>query len=148
MLQCTSMNLKPVGAQTPEEYLDQIDEPRRTDMVKLHQLILDTVPELTPSIQSGMIGYGVYHYKYASGREGHCPVIALASQKQYISVYVSATENGEYIAERSRNDLPKANIGKSCIRFKRLSDIDIKVLTRIVKTGARLLTKSSRTVTV
>jgi hypothetical protein len=90
-----------------------------------------------------MIGYGSYHYKYASGREGDCAIIALASQKSYISVYITASENGEYVAEKHKAELPKASIGKSCIRFKKLAEIDLKVLEKLVKLGAKVMAKSA-----
>jgi hypothetical protein len=137
------MNLKPVGARTPDEYIAQIPEPRKSDIAALHALITKAVPHLKPAMVAGMIGYGSYHYKYASGREGDWPPIALASNKTYISVYACATEDGQYCAEKYKSELPKANIGKSCIRFKRLQDIDVKVLERIIKLGAKLMKQSA-----
>lgn len=132
------MNMfKPTTAKTPTEYIAMIDEPRRSDIKKLHAFIKKTVPALKPNILAGMIGYGTYRYKYASGREGDWSVIALASQKHYISVYVCAVVDGEYIAEQYRKQLPKANIGKSCIRFKRLEDIDLKVLEEILRKAVK-----------
>jgi hypothetical protein len=134
------MKLKSTGPATPEEYLAAIQEPRQADMLRLHALIQKAAPKLPPAMVSGMIGYGSYHYKYASGREGDWPIIALASNKNYISVYVCASEDGQYVAERHKDELPKASIGKSCIRFKRLSDIDLKALERIIKIGVRAMT--------
>jgi hypothetical protein len=93
----------------------------------------------------GMIGYGTYRYKYASGREGDWPVIALASQKNYISVYVCAAENGRYIAEAHKGELANASVGKSCIRFKKLEDVDLKALEKVIKAGARVLARSAVT---
>jgi hypothetical protein len=130
---------KPVGARTVPEYLAQIEQPRRADVEALDALIRKAVPKLEPAIVSGMIGYGSYHYKYASGRQGDCAVIGLASQKSYISVYVMGVVDGKYVAERSRPLFPKASIGKCCIRFKRLADIDRKALARVVKEGARAI---------
>jgi hypothetical protein len=134
------MKAKSTGPATPEEYLAAIDEPRKADMLRLHALIQKAAQKLPPAMVSGMIGYGSYHYKYASGREGDWPIIALANNKSYISVYVCASEKGEYVAERCKAELPKASIGKSCIRFKRVSDIDLKVLERIIKEGVRVMT--------
>ncbi len=133
--------IKPKGATSVEEYFAQIEEPRLSHMKALHQLIRKAVPKLKSSIQMGMIGYGTYHYKYASGREGDAPIIALASQKQYISVYVSAAEGGKYVAESYKRQLPKASIGKSCIRFKKLEDIDLEVLAQVVRQGAEVMSK-------
>ncbi len=125
-------------AKTPEEYLELLEEPRKTEIKKLHAFIRKTVPTLAPFMQSGMIGYGQFHYKYASGREGDWPLIALASQKNYISVYVCAVDGNEYLAEKHKDQLPRASIGKSCIRFKRVEDIDFKVLGSLLKEAKRL----------
>lgn len=124
---------KPTKAKTPEEYIDLIEEPRRSEIIKLHKFIQKCVPDLKPHILYGMIGYGTYHYKYASGREGDWSVVILASQKNYISVYACGARDGKYIAESHKKYFPKANIGKSCIRFKTVDDIDLKVLAKIIK---------------
>jgi hypothetical protein len=130
------MNMfKVTDAKTPEEYIEKIEEPRKSQILQLHQLILKTVPQLKPYIISGMIGYGSYHYKYASGREGDWCIIALASQKNYISVYVCAIDGKEYVAESYKSKLPKSSIGKSCIRFKKIEDIDLEILKEIIKKG-------------
>lgn len=128
---------KPAAPRTVTEYLAGIDEPRRSDMTALHDMITRALPHLAPSIQYGMIGYGTYHYRYASGREGDAPVIALSSRKQYISVYVPCAEGAALAAENRKAELPKADLGKGCIRFKRLADIDLEALEKIVRLGAR-----------
>lgn len=129
------MNMfKPTDANTIEEYIAQIGEPRKSDIVALHALIQKSMPGVKPNLVYSMIGYGMFHYKTANGREGDWPLIALASQKNYISVYVCAVDtNQKYVAENYKEKLPKANIGKSCIRFKRLADIDTAVLTEIIE---------------
>lgn len=131
------MNMfKPTKAKTPKEYIEMIEEPRRGEIEALHALIQKTAPKLKPHIQSGMIGYGSYHYVYASGKEGDWPVIALASQKNYISLYVMASDGKQYLAEKYKKKLPKANIGRSCVRFKKLEDVDLTILTALIKKGA------------
>lgn len=124
---------KPTSAKTPQEYIDLIDEPRKTEIKKLDAFIKKTVPKLKPFIIAGMIGYGKYHYKSKSGREGDWSIIALASQKNYISVYACGVKDGEYVAEKYKKDLPKADIGKSCIRIKKVEDIDLDILAKILK---------------
>jgi hypothetical protein len=128
--------IKPVGATSPEDYIAQIDEPRRSDIQRLHELIREIVPDLEPHIHSGMLAYGHYHYKYASGREGDWFPVGLASQKQYISVYVCGVHDGKYVAESNAPRMPKANVGKSCIRFKRVADMDLSVLAEVIRDGA------------
>jgi hypothetical protein len=131
------MNMfKPTNAKTPNEYIDMIEEPRRSEIQALHQAIQTAIPNKKPYILSGMIGYGTYHYKYASGREGDWAPVALASQKNYISVYIMASTGERYLAEANAAKFPKASVGKSCIRFKHLADIDLDVLMGLVKQGA------------
>jgi hypothetical protein len=67
--------------------------------------------------------------------------VGLASQKNYISVYVCASDGKQYVAEKYKHKLPKASIGKSCIRFKKVSDIDLTVLREVIEEGARLASK-------
>jgi uncharacterized protein YdhG (YjbR/CyaY superfamily) len=117
------------ATETPDAYIAAIeDDARRADVQQLHELIRATVPDFEPHIRSGMIGYGEFRYRYASGREGDASVIGLASQKRYISLYVLCTKEGGYLAESYKERLPKADIGKSCVRFKRVSDLDIDAL--------------------
>lgn len=121
------------SAKTPTDYINELDEPRRSEIKHLHDVICKAVPDFKPSMVSGMIGYGSYHYKSASGREGDWPIIALSSRKNYISLYVCAGDGKRYMAEIYHNRLPKTNIGKSCIRFKHLSDVDLDVITEMLQ---------------
>lgn len=128
---------KPTTAKSPREYIEMIDNSRKSDFKRLFDMICDILPNEKPYMVYSMIGWKKFHYKYASGREGDWPAIALASQKNYISVYVCAAENGQYIAEKYKSEFPKASIGKSCIRFKKTEDIDLNLLTRIIKEGVK-----------
>lgn len=131
------MNMfKPTDAKTVAEYISLIAEPRRTEIKKLHAFIKKLLPGAKPQLVYSMIGYGSFHYKTRSGREGDWPVIALASQKNYISLYVCAVDdNGKYVAENYKDQLPKASIGRSCIRFKKTADINMQVLEDIILRG-------------
>ena len=122
-----------------EEYIAALEEPRRTDVRRLHELVRETLPHLEPSVASGMIGYGSYHYRYASGREGDTAVVGLASRKQYISLYVNCAHDGDrYVAEDYADRLPKADIGRACVRFKRTDDVDLAVLRELLAEAGRL----------
>ncbi len=111
---------KPNTFKTPQEYISKIEDPmRRAEIQKLHDFIRKTVPDLKPFMIVGMIGYGTFHYKSPSGREGDWAIIALASNKNYISVYVCASDGKQYTAEKYAKELSPASIGKSCIRFKK-----------------------------
>ena len=117
---------------TPDEYIDALEEPRRGEIRELHDLIRETVPDLDPYVGTGMLGYGPFHYRYASGREGDASLIALSSRKRYISLYVLCVTDGGYLAEQYAERLPKADIGKSCVRFKRPADVDRGVLRELI----------------
>lgn len=123
---------------TPSQYIASLPAERKDAIRKLHAAIRKAAPALEPHIYAGMLGYGRYHYKYASGREGDCAVVALASQKNYFSLYMCAVENGEYLAEKNKARLGKVSVGKSCVRFKKLEDLDLKVALELVKKARRL----------
>lgn len=120
---------------TPEAYIKAQDPDRAKDLQQIHDLIREVAPELEPFMISGMIGYGKMHYKYPSGREGDWFKIGLASQKNYISIYVCAIDHkiGKYLAEIYAEDLKPASVGKSCIRYKKAADIKWPALKKIIK---------------
>ena len=85
-----------------------------------------------------MLGYGRFRYRYASGREGDASLIALSSRKKSISLYVLSADESGYLAERYVERLPKASIGKSCVRFKRTDDVDLGVLRELLEDAGRI----------
>jgi hypothetical protein len=121
-----------------EDYIAALAEPRRTDVAALDALIREHAPSLEPVVAGKMLGYGPFHYRYASGREGDTTLLGLASQKRYIALYVLGANGGRYLAESYAERLPKASVGKSCVRFARLSDVDPAVLAELVTEAARL----------
>jgi hypothetical protein len=122
---------------TPEQYIASLDEPRRGEIQQLHELIQREAPGLRTRMEAEIIAYGSYHYRYASGREGDWYPIGLSSRKQYISLYLTAgTPEHAYLAESAKARLPKADIGRSCIRIKRLSDVDVDVIAELVRQAA------------
>lgn len=126
---------------TPSHYLASLAEPRRKVLTAIHKAIRAAAPKLKPHVMHGMLGYGQYHYKYASGREGDWFVVGLASQKNYISLYICACDKGGYLAEKNKGRLGKVSVGRSCIRFKQLEDLNLKVALQLVKKAASLMTK-------
>ena len=128
---------KETTATSQEEYLEALEEPQRTDVRALHELIRATAPALEPHLQSGMLAYGRYAYRTKSGLSGEWFPIGLAGRKRYISLYVTAADGERYLAESFKDRLPKADIGKSCVRFKRLADLDREALVELIRAGAR-----------
>lgn len=72
-------------AATPEEYIAELDSPRKEQIQQLHDLIRQEAPSLEPHIDMGAIGYGRMHYVYKSGREGDCAIIGLARAAATVS---------------------------------------------------------------
>jgi uncharacterized protein YdhG (YjbR/CyaY superfamily) len=124
------------NAKTHDQYIAEVEEKRRADIQALHDMVREEAPELEPTMEFGMLGYGKYHYKYKSGREGEWMKIGIANNKQYISLYSCAADDNGYVAERFKDRLSKANIGKSCVRFKRLSDLDEETLRELIRETA------------
>jgi len=98
---------------TPAEYIAKLEEPRKSEVAALDSLIRKLAPGLAPFVHIGILAYGPWHYKYASGREGDWFHIGVASNQNYISLYVCATDGKTYVAEKFKKALHKAKIGKS-----------------------------------
>jgi hypothetical protein len=75
-----------------------------------------------------IIGFGSYHYKYATGREGDCLLIGFSPRKKEFSLYVYTPNQGN---EDLLNKLGKFKMGKACIYINRLIDIDLDVLKEL-----------------
>jgi hypothetical protein len=86
-----------------------------------------------------IIGFGSYHYKYASGHEGDMPLIGFSPRKAEFSLYVySPTEESKLLLE----SLGKFKMGKACIYVKKLSDIDLETLAKLCKIAIEHTNKS------
>lgn len=77
-----------------------------------------------------IVGFGSYHYKYASGHEGDAPILGFSPRKAEFSLYVFTPSDKN---NKLLNDLGKFKMGKSCIYFKKLSDINIVTLEKMCK---------------
>lgn len=109
-----------------DSYVD--NEQKKVDSLQLIELMKewsDSEPKMWgPSI----IGFGNYHYKYASGHEGDAPVIGFSPRKAAFSLYVySDTEKSKLLLP----NLGKFKISKACIYIKKLSDIDVSILKEL-----------------
>jgi hypothetical protein len=127
---------------TLDEFLAALPADRRDTMTTLHKAIRKAVPKLVPTMMSGMgpspiIGYGKYHYKSPSGREGDWFLIGLAAGKNYYSIHICAADKDGYLAERNAAKLGDVKTGRSCINFKRLGDLKLDVAMGLVKQAAK-----------
>jgi hypothetical protein len=128
------MNMfKAVKATTVKEYLDQLPEDRRSIVKFFHSFIQEAAPSLKPHFAYNMLGYGSFKYKNYKKDIIDWPTVSLASQKNYVSLYICAVDHGEYIAEKHKKDLGKVSVGKSCIRFKKIEDVNLSALKKVIQ---------------
>lgn len=132
------MNMfKTVKAKTVAQYLKDVPAERKELIEFLHAYIQKSAPELKPHFAYNMIGYGSFPYKNAKKEMGVWPVISLANQKQYVSIYVCAIDHGTYVAEKYAKELGKVSVGKSCIRLKKLEDVHLPTLKKVIVFAAK-----------
>lgn len=132
------MNMfKKTKATTVKEYLSALPEDRRAAVDALHALIQKTVPTLKPHFAYNMIGYGSFPYLNYKKERIDWPVVALANQKQHISLYVCAVVDGKYLAEKHKKELGKVSVGKSCIRFRRPEELNLDTLKKVLKAAEK-----------
>src|SRR5262245_8006822 len=105
------------------------DAARRKDCQTLTKLITKATNQKPKMWGSSIVGFGSYHYKYASGREGDYCVVGFASRKGDITIYATAGLVG-------RDDLlaklGKHKVGKGCLYIRTLGDVDLNVLQQII----------------
>jgi hypothetical protein len=138
---------KKIKASSVREYLDSVPAERKKDLLYLHTFIKQKVPKLKTHFTNNMLGYGSFDYTNYKKHKIKWPVVALANQKQYISIYVCSVVGGEYVAEKNKNLLGNVKVGRGCISFKKLSDLNLsgleKILRKAVKNPGLVNTTSS-----
>lgn len=128
-------------ANSPEDYIDQVPEERQGALKKLRKIINDNLPKgFQEGISYGMIGYVVPHSLYPDGY--HCdpktplPFMSFASQKNSINLYHSGIYSKPEIHDWFVGEYPmhckaKLDMGKSCIRFKKIEDIPYDLIAEL-----------------
>lgn len=114
------------------------DETKKNDAFELIKIIQE-ITRFEPKMWGpSIIGFGSYHYKYASGHEGDAPLVGFSPRKAAISLYIyTSPENREEILSK----LGKHKASKGCIYIKKLSDIDIDVLKNMISLSLEYLKK-------
>jgi len=130
-------------AKTPEEYLKELPVERKEAFMKLRTLFLENLPVgFEEQMSYGMIGFVVPHSIYPNGY--HCnpklplPFAALASQKNFIAlyhmgIYAKPELLDWFVAEYPKHSKQKLDMGKSCIRFKKMDQIPFDLLAELLK---------------
>mgnify|MGYP001430073104 CR=1 FL=1 len=112
-------------------FIDAVpDETKRDDARRLIT-IMKNLTGFEPKMWGpSIIGFGSYHYKYATGREGDAPLTGFSPRKNELSIYLNAEFSGK---EDLLQQLGKHKSGKGCLYIKKLQDIDEKVLEKLIK---------------
>jgi hypothetical protein len=126
---------------TPDEHIVSLPDGVREDIAALDAVIADAMAgeervlwegKFWGGSQQRIIGYGSYHYKGRSGAEGEWFILGLAVQKNYLSLYVNAAKDGQYLGKAYAPRLGKVKAGSANLQFKRAADIDLDVLRELV----------------
>ncbi|SNT64418.1 protein of unknown function (DU1801) [Asanoa hainanensis] len=127
------------------EFLDGLSVQRRAEARAVHDVIRAAAPDLEPWIWRGVmwggtdqtiLGHGRMTQVNRSGKKVEWFVMGLASQKAYLSLYVSAVRDGRYLAQVYGDRLGKVKIGSSSVSFRRLADLDLAVLAELAAEAA------------
>jgi hypothetical protein len=132
-----------VEAKTIEEYFNA-GEHRKSDLMAVDALIRRTVPNLKRwfylGVQAGeagmrmtMIGYGVTQYRVKSGKHGKWPIIGLALQKNYVSIYVAVNKNGLPIVDEYKGQLGELRTGMNNFSFVNFDQLHQETLIALLK---------------
>ena len=111
-------------------YLSAIDDPaRRADCDAIHVLMRKLTKQEPRMWGANIVGFGTYRYQYASGQGGDWCQVGFSSRKGDISVYLitAGLQQDELLAK-----LGKHKMGKSCLSLRRLGDVDLKILERLI----------------
>ena len=132
---------KPTGASVSDFLNAVADEQRRADCKALAKL-MKKVTGFEPKMWGeSIVGYGQYHYRGKSGREGDWPLTGFSPRKQALTVYLmSGLDSHEALLGR----LGKFTRGKGCLYIKRLSDVDTDVLGQLIEESLRRMAEMNR----
>jgi uncharacterized protein YdhG (YjbR/CyaY superfamily) len=118
------------------------DKERRAEVRKVAAMMRKATGKKAQMWGPSIVGYGTYHYKYASGREGDFMITGFSPRKQALTVYIlPGFENFEALMSK----LGKYKTGKSCLYIKRLSDVDENVLERLISESVKYMRKHYET---
>jgi len=118
------------------------DREKRSDAKKVAAMMRAATGSRARMWGASIIGFGGYHYKYASGREGDFMITGLSPRKQALTVYIMP---GFSHFEGHMKKLGKYKTGKSCLYLRRLADVDEKVLNRLIVDAVKYMRKNYET---
>ena len=124
-----------------DEFLNGIDDDRkREDCLTLVGIMSEATGAEPRMWGDSIVGFGTYHYKYASGREGDWMQVGFSPRKQNLTLYIMSGF-GRY--EELMKSLGKHSTGKSCLYIKKLEDVDMATLKKLVKESVDHVSKAN-----
>jgi hypothetical protein len=123
------LKTRPTGASVADYIASRANEQQQADCRKLMALLKDITRKSPKMWGPSIVGYGSYRYKYESGRTGEMALVGFAIRGRDLVIYLLA-EDDEQKALRRR--LGKHKMGKSCLYFRQLADLDTSVLRQLV----------------
>jgi hypothetical protein len=143
-----------VNADTLETYLD-FDPIRKIDLQKLDSLLIKSAPRLkryfhkgTPAGEPGMrfkmIGYGKFHYLAKAGQQVEWPVVGVALQKSYISVYLSISKDGAPLVQSYAGRLGECRMGRNNFSFVRFDDLNLASVSALLTEADQIFNTDHR----
>jgi hypothetical protein len=121
--------------QSVDKYLKTIpDAVKREDSIQVTAMMTEITGHKPKIWGTSIVGFGSRRYKYASGQEGDWPVVAFSPRKQNLTLYImgSLGEDNELLKK-----LGKHSTGGSCLYIKRLSDVDIPTLKKLIRQSVK-----------
>jgi hypothetical protein len=120
-----------------DDFLNSVaDETKRRDCFQLVQVMQQQTGFTARMWGPAIVGFGSYHYKYASGREGDAPLVGFSPRVKELSLYFAQdfTEKEQLLSQ-----LGKHRTGAGCVYIKKLQDVNIEVLVKIITASVRHL---------
>jgi hypothetical protein len=122
-----------------DDFLNAVtDETKRNDSFRLVQIMKEQTGFDARMWGPAIVGFGSYHYKYESGREGDAPLVGFSPRAKEISLYLYQEFTDR---EKLLQQLGKHKSGVGCVYFKKLQDIDIEVLRELISNSVEYLNK-------
>ncbi len=128
------------SAKSVQAFLNTIaDDERRQDCLTVMKIMKQATKAEPKMWGDSIVGFGSYHYKYASGREGDWFLTGFSPRKQALTLYIMS---GFSRYDALLRKLGKYKTGKSCLYIKRLADVDLSVLKELIQGSVKHLAKS------
>jgi hypothetical protein len=134
------LKTRPTGASV-EDFLNGIeDEQRRRDCFTVLELMRQATQAEPQMWGDSIVGFGSYHYRYASGREGDWFLTGFSPRKQDLTLYIMS---GFDEHDALLDGLGKYKTGKACLYIKRLEDVDLPTLQRLIQESVNHVARSN-----